>query len=263
MSDEIHLSDQPGSQGRVSLASDGANFMAAWIDSSWQIPEDGVYARRINSRGIPQGDAGGFQIFELSTLDNEIDGLDLTFSPGFGYLAAWSFRHDSGAHWDIMGAHLLPDQDTSEGSATVLDDREYSQSQPAVACGSNGKCLLAESDSPFTSPNDLSGFFIQSSPFFTSGSPPSPIMSGTPYNFTFTASGYPAPQYSIPSGSLPPGLSLDKNSGLLSGTPTTEGNYTFTIQADNGVAPTATQNITIQVIEGQSPRLLFLPLLQR
>lgn len=38
---------------------------------------------------------------------------------------------------------------------------------------------------------------------------------------------------SVTSGSLPPGLSLGTD-GVLSGTPTTPGSYTFTVRADNG-----------------------------
>ena len=42
--------------------------------------------------------------------------------------------------------------------------------------------------------------------------------------------------YSVSSGSLPPGLTLNPTTGLISGTPTTSGSYTFSITAkdDNG-----------------------------
>jgi hypothetical protein len=64
----------------------------------------------------------------------------------------------------------------------------------------------------------------------TSGSPPNGMV-GTPYRFTVTASGT-APITFSASG-LPPGLSLEASSGLLSGTPSTAGSYSTTVSASN------------------------------
>jgi YVTN family beta-propeller protein len=54
---------------------------------------------------------------------------------------------------------------------------------------------------------------------------------GAAYTETITASGGTAPYtYSVVSGSLPPGLTLS-SSGILSGTPTAQGTYNFTVAA--------------------------------
>jgi len=52
----------------------------------------------------------------------------------------------------------------------------------------------------------------------------------TAYSFQFIATGSPAPIWSV-TGELPPGLTFEN--GLLSGTPTTAGNFTFTVTASN------------------------------
>ena len=51
------------------------------------------------------------------------------------------------------------------------------------------------------------------------------------------ASGSPAPTYSISAGALPAGLVLNATTGAITGTPTTAGEFDYTITATNGFAP--------------------------
>jgi hypothetical protein len=68
---------------------------------------------------------------------------------------------------------------------------------------------------------------------FSNGTPPSATF-GLPYSFTFSTNGSPAPTFSVTGGALPDGLTLDPASGVLSGTPSAAGDFSFTIHADNG-----------------------------
>lgn len=61
------------------------------------------------------------------------------------------------------------------------------------------------------------------------GSPPSGSV-GVPYTHTFPHTGGDTVYFSISSGSLPPGLALDPATGIVSGTPTTNGAYSFTVE---------------------------------
>lgn len=67
---------------------------------------------------------------------------------------------------------------------------------------------------------------------------PTPI-AGQAYNQTFTASGGVAPyRYTVTTGALPAGLTLDPVSGVLSGTATSTGNSTFTVTVkDSSTGP--------------------------
>ncbi len=77
-------------------------------------------------------------------------------------------------------------------------------------------------------------------PAFTADSPPSTGSVGHAYGpYTFRASGAPAPTFSVSSGALPPGLKLNGTSGVLSGTPTTAGGFSFRVTASDGINPAA------------------------
>ena len=70
---------------------------------------------------------------------------------------------------------------------------------------------------------------------------------GTAYTHTFVATGVPSTMtYSLGTGSTPPGLTLGAD-GVLSGSPTTSGTYTFEVVASNGVNPDAVRSVTMLV----------------
>lgn len=69
---------------------------------------------------------------------------------------------------------------------------------------------------------------------------------GSAYSQTFTAGGGVAPYaFSVSAGALPAGLSLNASTGVLSGTPTATGSYTFTVKVtDSSTGTGAPYNTT-------------------
>src|SRR5215813_989973 len=85
----------------------------------------------------------------------------------------------------------------------------------------------------------------------TTGSLPAGIV-GVQYNQTLSAIGANPPfTWSIVSGSIPPGLSLDSAAGTISGVPTTAGTSNFKVRVSStSPAQTANKDLSIRIDAG-------------
>jgi len=78
---------------------------------------------------------------------------------------------------------------------------------------------------------------------------------GVSYNATLTADGGAAPYtWSINKGTLPAGLSLDSGNGIISGVPTSSGDFTFTAKVSDNSTPVKsdTQRYTITIAASEA-----------
>lgn len=72
-------------------------------------------------------------------------------------------------------------------------------------------------------------------------------VSGSAYQTTLTATGgYPSYSWSILSGSLPPGLSLNSN-GVISGTPNGAGSWSFEVEVNDSQSDTASATLPLTI----------------
>ncbi len=97
-----------------------------------------------------------------------------------------------------------------------------------------------------------------SQPLAVSVTAPAPLLISTttlpngtvqvPYSSTLTATGGMTPySWSVVSGALPPGLALSASSGAVTGTPSTSGQDSFTVQVKDSAAQTAIQVFTVSI----------------
>ncbi len=96
---------------------------------------------------------------------------------------------------------------------------------------------------------------VLSAPIITSAAPTAIGTVGTAYSFSVVATGSAPITFSVGTGSLPPGLTVNSVTGLISGTPTASGTFTGTIVAGNGTLPDASQAFSIVI----GPTAVVLP----
>jgi hypothetical protein len=73
------------------------------------------------------------------------------------------------------------------------------------------------------------------------------------YSDQLTVTGGTSPYaWSVNAGSLPAGITLNPSTGLLSGTPTTAGSYSFTVAVTDSTSLTATEPVSLTIIAGPS-----------
>lgn len=79
---------------------------------------------------------------------------------------------------------------------------------------------------------------------------------GSAYSQTLTASGgSPSYSWSVTSGALPGGLSLNSSSGTISGTPASSGTFPFTVRVTDKSSATADQSLQITIASASTPTL--------
>ena len=107
---------------------------------------------------------------------------------------------------------------------------------------------LAEAQARYTTAKGVYQNIVSESPWppsFTTTSVP-PGAKGAAYAATLTAAGGATPySWSITGGTLPPGLTLNASSGAFSGTPTSAGFFSFTVQVSDANLTAAAQSFTL------------------
>jgi hypothetical protein len=194
------------------------------MSQEWE-PTDWTYA---------DGYLWGYNAVDLWRFDPSTDDVQVTATGSgetIGYNGAWTFANGD------LGFYS-----TNDGSLIRATVSNPGSSSPTIAVAASGTGPSGGTDGDAASCAQAA----ITTPALAGGGV------GEPYSATLAATGGPTPadySWAVVSGSLPAGLSLDPASGMISGTPTTAGSSTFTVQVTAGGAfpVTAAQSYTITV----------------
>ena len=184
-----------------------------------------------------------------------------------------------GGSWELVSSNNCGEVDllsASSGNGSVTADSNCGESPKSntnsftYTVSSNGRTVVAQDGvdtgifyitSPSSGGSGGSFFFLSSNSTdpalgtfgvlpatITLSCPTATAQVGVSYTSAFTATGGVAPYtFSIASGSLPPGLTLNPSTGAITGTPTTAGTYNFTAQVVDSQGNTGTSSCSIVV----------------
>lgn len=252
---------QVGGQARrlaATIDDSGAGLVNAAIESYNDIEMVAVTGGQVVLGGYYNASLGGVSIGNVaygpsppasvtaSPLDGEVALSWTTPWSGTFPLQGYGIQisSDGGATWSTAVANT-GDTSTSRTITGLTNGTSYSFKVTALT-------VLGGATSGASTP--VTPVVPSTAPTFTAETPPTTGTVGTAYSsYTFTASGTTPIAFTKVTGDLPPGLTLSTG-GVLSGTPTTAGSYTFTVQAANGTTPNATtSSITIVISAAPSP----------
>jgi hypothetical protein len=122
---------------------------------------------------------------------------------------------------------------TSLGTATIQGG-VATLTTSALTAGSHGLTARYEGDEINNASTSSSVTLVVTAPLAWTDQDVAPeFQVGVPFEDVVLASGYPAATYAVTEGALPDGLTLDPETGTITGTPTTAGPFSFTITASN------------------------------
>ena len=116
----------------------------------------------------------------------------------------------------------------------------------AVSSLANYSFTVTASDGQVSSPQTFSIAVTPVVPYWnTTGGALTAGITGVAYSQQLSVTSPFPLTYAITSGSLPPGMSIGQTTGLIAGTPSTSGNYSFTVTASDGTTTPVSQSFSI------------------
>ena len=167
-----------------------------------------------------------------------ISGVLPTAQPGVEYFARLT------GHGGIVPYQWFLDAGTLPAGLTLTTDSDGAAiiSGTTSAIGQHEITIMMR-DAEGRSVRRSYRLIVQAEPLVISGNAPAGQV-GVPYSYTYTAGGgLPTYTFSISSGALPAGLSLNASTGEISGTPTTGESASFRVRVADSQSPPATTDL--------------------
>ena len=183
-----------------------------------------------------------------------------------GTLACWGFNGDgqasppTGTFSAVSAGALHSCGVRSDGTLACWGFDDNGQASPpagtfsVVSAGGLHSCGV-KTDGTLTCWGNNNDGQLGAAPATPSPGPSSPALVGVLYSHTFSSNrGSPAGSFTVTAGNLPAGLTLS-TAGVLAGTPTAVGTFSFTVTASNGLFPDASATFSLTINDTTPPSI--------
>lgn len=225
---------QAGESSTGSLSVDGGSLTA-----SGNTGIEFLFSTGMSGSGTPSLTVAGNAVVDAKSggiAHNSSNNLSIQGNSGIVF---------NGSTGTVYGnASLQEDLIIGEGESLTLDD--------GASLDANGHNVIVDGGILDEGIKNNLGDSVKYTPTITTASLPSGTV-GTEYSTTLAAEGTAPITWSVSNGDLPVGLSLDVSTGMISGTPTAEGESTFTVEAANDYGSDSrefTLTIGVQAVTG-------------
>ena len=173
------------------------------------------------------------------------------------FLYQWEYRSNSNANWSNVtngGIYSGATSSTLNLSTDVTLAQNGYQFRCYIVCSSSPNAPMTSNLATLTV---TTAGIVGTPPVITTPSLPNGIKD-TPYSETLRATGSTPITWSVLTGRLPNGLSLNTITGVIAGTPTTSDSFRFTVRASNDINPDDTKEFTLNVNNPPPAELIIL-----
>jgi len=235
-SSPVDLSAAGGDAEQVQLTITPGGLRTAF----WQ--RDNGSNRIIQSSSSADNGATWSAPLDVSALGGDARQPQVSAAPDNTLVAVWNRNNGSDR---VLQASYSVDQGATWSAAADISAAGGNVARPQIAVAADSNFVIVWDFDTGTDETIQSSIGL-AAPEITSAVPDEPALEEA-YSFQLTATGMTAPTFTVSAGVLPTGLSLSAD-GLLSGTPTAPGEFTFTVTASNGTLPDTTATYTLTTL---------------
>jgi Putative Ig domain len=247
----------PDSCVAIGTGTDGSPIAETWDGGTWSgtaLPNPGTPSQLVGISCASPANCVAVGSLGSGSTEEALAESDIALTPTVTSTASAQFTVGSEASF-VIAASGFPTPALSESGAlpagvTFTDNGNGTATlSGAPATGTGGTYPLVITASNGITPAAVQDFTltVDEAPSFTAETPPLRATARELYTYTFAASGFPAPSYSLGGGS-PSWLSIDAATGTLSGAvPTNARSFTYSVTAANSVGSVTAGPFTVTV----------------